>query len=443
MTISDVAADIRATVNLIRLHTGDPGPDGRDHILSGVSQPLFWNDWAGTRLDPTFPTPAPAGVATTLLPSQFDRLTPSATVTHISLWTDALTHYGNGEITDDTTVGATGLFQLTEVSVTVAEIDGGAYSKVFTAVGRSEWTVEVMEVSGTVNFFDSDTATAPYPYLFSQNGHPGISPYFGGTWGLALDPDPISHPRAVLYSWVKYTASGNLPPAFSMADSVAEGKTQLMAMINHLRGRFFLAGASQGAQVCDEAYKELRTGSLTHRKKDLLGVFAYGNPRRADGHTFPGGLDPGGHGVEVLNLQDDPEDLWWDFARPLDGITSMRASNGSQFAMTVFAQANNQALGTIYETSFPGLDFSSWPVALPNVFEVLALLLNTLVGHAYFDYFAPGVGWRPLINTTGDTRGCVTIARDRIWEVIEPPPLRPNTTTKTLAKVGSKWQEFE
>jgi hypothetical protein len=380
-------------------------------------------------------------VIKTMLPTQFDNLRKFRHITHVSLWLTTGEHHTNIALGTAITPDPKGLYEITELTLTVSQV-GESYAVSGTAMGRKGWTVAVIEVSGTVNFFGTDTATAPFPYLFSQSGRPGVSQYFGSNWGLGLDPDPAENPRPFRYVWTPYPASGAIPPSpLAMNLSVAEGKTNLMSFVEHIRGKFVMAGTSQGAQVVDEVYKELRSGSLTAKKPNLLGVTAFGNPRRAEGHTFPNCPDPGGHGIEVLNLQDKPEDLWWDFARPIDYITSMHSSGGAQFVMTLWAQANAQTLGTTYDTAYPGLDFSHAPFALPNVFEILALLGNTLIGHSYFDYFSPGVGWQPLLNSTGDTRGCVTIARDYIWSLVDKPGLQANCTAQWQFKVGEDWQE--
>src|SRR5581483_3510291 len=95
------------------------------------------------------------------------------------------------------------------------------------------------------------------------------------------------------------------------------GITNLTRLIKSNPGKFFLGGVSQGAYVISEVYKKILspTGELHDRASDLLGGFAFGNPEREAGHTFPGCPDPGGHGIATPDARlVGSETKWWEFA---------------------------------------------------------------------------------------------------------------------------------
>lgn len=80
--------------------------------------------------------------------------------------------------------------------------------------------------------------------------------------------------------------------------------------------KFAICGMSMGAEVASEVLKETRPGGrIADRSADLIAGVTFGNPERQAGHTIPGGIDPGGHGVRgpSARLTDTPA-LWWDFA---------------------------------------------------------------------------------------------------------------------------------
>lgn len=73
----------------------------------------------------------------------------------------------------------------------------------------------------------------------------------------------------------------------------------------------FSEGAIIGANVLDRM-RDPRN-PVSKRYGDLLGVVAYGNPRREEAHGFPGCIVTSGFGIVEPNLKDTPQ-LWWDFA---------------------------------------------------------------------------------------------------------------------------------
>lgn len=109
--------------------------------------------------------------------------------------------------------------------------------------------------------------------------------------------------------------------AFPMGASIDIGVANGIARINEHQGAFVLWGVSQGAAVVSSIYNELRSGSMTSRRDDFLGAVCYGNPFREEGVIFPGGTDPGGHGIAGDDMRlVGTESLIWEFARAGDII---------------------------------------------------------------------------------------------------------------------------
>lgn len=103
--------------------------------------------------------------------------------------------------------------------------------------------------------------------------------------------------------------------AFPMNASIKQGEDELVRLITqaHPDRTFGMIGYSQGAIVTSNVYDRLRTGDLQKYRSQFIGGITQGNPRREQGHTIPGGIDPKGHGIVTPNLV-GTEELWWDFA---------------------------------------------------------------------------------------------------------------------------------
>lgn len=135
--------------------------------------------------------------------------------------------------------------------------------------------------------------------------------------GRGVDPDkltwvPVDYPAS--FGGVMPAPSGS-PDSYQ--ESVAEGVKSIVSLINATPGKFALGGYSQGAEGVSRVLIELQHGSLQHRMQDFVGGFTFGNPCREQDHTFPGGTNPGGHGISSTRISHTPE-MWWDFAHPGD-----------------------------------------------------------------------------------------------------------------------------
>lgn len=127
---------------------------------------------------------------------------------------------------------------------------------------------------------------------------------------------------------------GPIPPGAptspSYAESVQIAVTNATAWINaNPQQTFALAGYSQGAEAASRVVAQIMTGSLQWARPNLIGGYTFGNPWRLTGHTFPGGIDPGGRGIANINLtaaqipkDANGVDTWWDFANRGDLYTT-------------------------------------------------------------------------------------------------------------------------
>ena len=122
-----------------------------------------------------------------------------------------------------------------------------------------------------------------------------------------------------IFNWVPVAYNTT---AYPIDDALQKAVDKTVAMIIGSTGGVFLVGNGLGAVVASKVYNEFRTGRLTSRRSDLLGVYNFGSPLRQAGHTIPGGTDPGGHGMAPADKRlTTTESLVWEFANPLDPVT--------------------------------------------------------------------------------------------------------------------------
>jgi hypothetical protein len=163
---------------------------------------------------------------------------------------------------------------------------------------------------------------------------------FAGTWaapGTGYPSDVVNAANPDLVFEVPIDAPwtfGPIPPGAptspSYAQSVQIAVTNATAWIDaHPQQTFALGGYSQGAEAASRILAEVMTGSLQWAQPNLIGGYTFGNPWRLTGHTFPGGIDPGGRGIASTNLtaaqipkDANGVDTWWDFANPGDLYTT-------------------------------------------------------------------------------------------------------------------------
>lgn len=171
-------------------------------------------------------------------------------------------------------------------------------------------------VGGTANIFDlfDEPSLANAPVSATTDW--GISPKLdASTWNV------------VTVSWPSTT--------MPLSQSISAGVSALTTAVNACSGKFALLGTSQGAIVTSLVYDALRFGNLINRRDDLIAGLAFSNPMREQGRSFPGCPDPGGHGIMSTRLE-DTEDLWYEFANPLDPATTVRDVQADQDETRLF-----------------------------------------------------------------------------------------------------------
>lgn len=143
-------------------------------------------------------------------------------------------------------------------------------------------------------------------YTVQGTGQPDPNgPGYPADLAKALNPNVWTHQGV-----------GNYPAtAFPMQPSIDAGEAELVRLITEVfpNRTFAFVGYSQGAIITSNVYDRIRNGDLQRFRGQFIGGVTWGNPRREAGHTVPGGIDPGGHGIVTPNLV-DTEELWWDFA---------------------------------------------------------------------------------------------------------------------------------
>lgn len=226
----------------------------------------------------------------------------------------------------------------------------------------------------------------------------------------------VSAPN-VTFKVVPYPAEIPFVPSYTV------GIANLIALINETPGSIILTGSSQGAIVISKVYDEFRYGSLQSRRSDLLAGFTFGSPARPAGHTWPGGYDPGGQGIETWHLE-DPEDLWWDMANPGDIITTTPLGADGMWMTAIIEMLGNYAFepASLVELFLhpPGniLDL------IQTIGEALGLLVSTLVnGNAHEGY--------GTIKLPGFGMPAAQIVANRINEIALARPLQTQTVPAT------------
>lgn len=182
--------------------------------------------------------------------------------------------------------------------------------------------------------------------------------------------------RVVPIRYLGDSFTGVFPPVITYTD----GFRKLVAAIEGTVGKFALCGFSQGAGVCSMVYKEIMEGTLQHRRGDLVAGVMFGNPMREQGHTIPGGADPGGHGLFGPDLRlVGSETLWWDFANAGDPAACVGDQTLDQ-VITACADALCFGAWTGTGDVIPWLnslftpDHPDWSQLIPNAVEWIARL---------------------------------------------------------------------
>ena len=234
----------------------------------------------------------------------------------------------------------------------------------------------------------------------------------------ALDPD--------IWEWQPV---GNYPAtAFPMQPSIDAGEAELVRLITqvHPDRTFALVGYSQGAIITSNVYDRLRFGDLQQYRDQLIAGVTWGNPRREQGHTIPGGIDPRGHGIVTPNLV-NTEDLWWDFAC---GATMVN-SPGQDLYTTCGYDGNAESVAdeeAIWDIVDKGTLTSAMPLAeqvfklvmaasggavavLPGGISAVVAILDAL-NFFVIKGISPHTSYQVVQPRAGDPRDCWRMALD-------------------------------
>jgi hypothetical protein len=232
----------------------------------------------------------------------------------------------------------------------------------------------------------------------------------GGTGtGLLGTPDtswPYVHYNldAATFTWMNINYPATVYP---MGQSIVDGANNLINAINAHPGGFILHGISQGAAVISKVYDEIRYGSLTHRRNDLLGVFAYGNPCREEGATFPGGPAVPGHGAADVSMRTvGTESLFWNFSNPGDivGINydgDPTSEFYTQVLMFLMTSWSGFPAGILRLLSHPPEN------AIQMITDLVGMLQSLSGPHQNYPHTKP-------LAAQGDDRTCYQIVFDQI-----------------------------
>lgn len=119
------------------------------------------------------------------------------------------------------------------------------------------------------------------------------------------------------FGYIPVAGSTN-PTSASFRESVLMGYDDAKTwLFGHPAQTFGLAGYSQGAVTAAMVYMAMMPGGELERFYPyFIGGFTFGNPWRQNGHTYPGGIDPGGEGISPQRMTLLPNDVqrWHDHA---------------------------------------------------------------------------------------------------------------------------------
>jgi hypothetical protein len=223
------------------------------------------------------------------------------------------------------------------------------------------------------------------------------SPFTPSWFASNLDP----HIRYIRVSW----DANNIVP---IEESIGIGVANLSTMITNNPGPFMFIGTGIGAAVTSLVYDQLRNGGLQSRHEDFVAAVAFGNPRREVGTIFPGGTDPGGHGIAVDRLV-DTEALWWEFANPGD----LLATEGDDTSGTLMTQIYESFVAN-YRNDPNVITASFSATATVNVAPLVTALINVVIPSAPTSPILsnPHATYDTTTPLSGDPRTNFQIARD-------------------------------
>jgi hypothetical protein len=209
----------------------------------------------------------------------------------------------------------------------------------------------------------------------------------------------------------------------SMQWSIDQGVGNLIDAINDTTGLFAISGESQGAAVCSIVYNEIRkpAGSLHSRQADFLGGFVAANPYRQAGHMFPGGVDPGGHGIAPSGDRlTGSGSEWWEFALAGDPICTNGDDTASALATAMWEWVVGDYNGSTNIVTAALAEFPGQPADL--VTEIAKYLYSYFIDESLFHGTFGHLGYAFDTPIPGDSRTTYQIASDYLVSVMDGLP---------------------
>jgi len=297
--------------------------------------------------------------------------------------------------------------------------------------------------------------------LYTVNG-------FGATWDTTYPADMARAislgiwPSGTDEHWwwqpVAYGARGiggvpgQVPACFPMQPSIDAGVAEMTRlMLQHPPEQTWgMIAYSEGSIVtsnildlCGITQSDGPT-PLAAYKDSFVGGVHFGAPRREKGHTFPGGIDPGGHGIVRPNLRGTPESLW-EFAAGANQTGLFGYKPGYDLYTTSghdgdeFTEADESA---VWELIRNGIVKGSGPLIL----EIIKFLTESCHGKGTYvaifdalkffviDRTAPHWNYHQIAPIPGDPRDCWRIGLDYInWIGANVPARGPGNPTNSPA----------
>lgn len=247
-----------------------------------------------------------------------------------------------------------------------------------------------------------------------------------------------------LDSRIRYVWTSWSPDDQPLEPAIATGVNNLLTQINRNPGKFMMIGRGAACAIVSAVYQQLQSGGLQHRTDDLLAVVTFGSTVREAGHTFPGGTDPGGHGISATLMSGTPS-LWWDFADSADTLTVETNDTNGTWMTTAFEAVLSTYAGDLSVVT------AAYPDAPVNISLMATNIINILFhGGQQVDYSTT----TPL---SGDARTSFEIARDYLNTFASQavpyvsPPTDPMGTYQPEANFESftntaqygPWQTYE
>lgn len=297
--------------------------------------------------------------------------------------------------------------------------------------------------------------------LYTVNG-------YGATWDKTYPADlaraisPKIWPTGTDEHWwwqpVSYGAKGvggvpgQIPACFPMQPSIDAGVAEMTRlMLQHPPEQTWgIVAYSEGSIVtsnildlCGITDSDGPT-PLAAYKHSFVGGVHFGAPRREKGHTIPGGVDPGGHGIVRPTLRGTPESLW-EFAAGANQTGLFGYTPGYDLYTTsghdgdTFTEDDEWAVWELIRT---GIVKGSGPL----IVEIIKFLTEACHGKGTYvaifdalkffviDRTAPHWNYHKIAPIPGDPRDCWRIGLDHInWIGANVPARGPGHPLQSLA----------